>query len=108
MKCVLLPGECDQQSLYLSPDVPSVISPVATAYSWKVPDAVTEVVDDKPVNVLTPSTSLPHDSADSKMRITFDVARPAPESCSEHVSVSVQSVACVKAPFIVNAPTLNK
>jgi hypothetical protein len=42
------------------------------------------------------------------MRITFDVAKPTPESCSEHVSVNVQSVGPVNAPFIVNAPTLNK
>jgi hypothetical protein len=73
-----------------------------------VPEFVTDVVDDRPAKVLTPRTLLPHDSADSKMRITFDVARPTPESCSEHVSVNVQSVGPVSAPFIVNAPTLNK
>jgi hypothetical protein len=58
--------------------------------------------------VFTPVTLLPHDNADSKMRITFVAARPVPETCSEHISVSVHSVAPVNAPFIVNAPTLNK
>ena len=60
------------------------------------------------MKVLTPSTLLPHDDDDSKIRITFDAARPGPESCSEHVSVSVHSVGPVNAPFIVKAPTLNK
>jgi hypothetical protein len=58
--------------------------------------------------VLTPATSLPHDNADSKMRITFDDAKPTPESCKVHVSVNEHSVAPVNAPFIVNAPTLKR
>jgi hypothetical protein len=66
---------------------------------------VTEVVDERPVNVLTPAGSLPHANADSKMRITFVDAKLTPETWSEHVSVRVHCVAPVSAPFIVNAPT---
>jgi hypothetical protein len=92
---VFAPGSFAQQSVYRAPDVPSVVWLVATAYTSALvvkPDEVTEVVDDKPTYVFTPSTSSPHAFADSRMRITFVVLKPTPESCNEHVSVKVQSV----------------
>jgi hypothetical protein len=55
--------------------------------------------------VLTPKTGSPHAGTDSKIRITFVEAKFTPESWSEHVSVSVQSVGPVNAPFMVKAPT---
>jgi hypothetical protein len=62
------------------------------------PEAVTEVVDDKPVKVLTPSTSLPQANADSEIRMTFDAASPTPVNCNEHDSVNVHCVASVYGP----------
>jgi hypothetical protein len=73
------------------------------------PAAVTEVVEVIPVKVLTPKTLLPpQDNADSKMRMTFEVVSPTPVNCSEHVSVSVHSVAATKGPEIWNNPMLNE
>jgi hypothetical protein len=65
---------------------------------------VTEVVVANPENVLTPALFALHATVDAKMRITFEAASPTPESCNEHVSVNVQSVAAVCGPEIWNDP----
>jgi hypothetical protein len=89
--------------------VPCVVSLVATAYTSYIPDAVTDVVDAKPTYVLTPNTlAPPHASADSRMRITFEVLKPTPVSCNEQVSVSVHSVAPTNGPDTWNEPTENE
>jgi hypothetical protein len=83
-----------------------VVSPVATAYTrYSVAsESVTDVVEANPTKVLTPSTSSPQASADSRMRITFVGLNPTPVNCNEHVSVNVHSVAPVNGPEIWNGP----
>jgi hypothetical protein len=42
------------------------------------------------------------------MRITFEVRKPTPDSCNEHVSVSVHCVAPTCGPETRNEPTENE
>jgi hypothetical protein len=97
-KSVFPAGLWLQQTRYRTPEVPPLISLVATAYTSEGAGvgAVTDVVDAKPVKVFTPTTlAAPQDWPDARMRITLELSKPSPVNCSEHVSVSVQSVAAV-------------
>jgi hypothetical protein len=66
--------------------------------------ASTGVVDDNPVKVLTPLTSLPQAELDSNMRIVFCDAKPTPASSIEQASVKVQSAVLKTGPDIWNWP----
>jgi hypothetical protein len=106
---VFAPGLFDQHSVYRAPDVPSVVSAVATAYTSYGDDAVTDVVDVNPTKVLTPNTPLPpHASADSRMRTTLEALKPWPVNCREHDSVKVHCVAPTIGPDTWKGPTSNK
>jgi hypothetical protein len=69
---------------------------------------VTDVIEERPENVFTLAAFDPQKFDESRMRTTFVAASPTPVSCSEHVSVNVQSVAPVYGPEIWNDPMLNE
>jgi hypothetical protein len=48
----------------------------------------------------------PQESADAISRTSFVAAKLTPDICKVHPAVRVHCVVPVKAPFIVNAPTL--
>jgi hypothetical protein len=96
-------GACPQHSRYRDPEVPAVAVPKEYV-ACGAADAA-DVVAASPAKVLTAAAALPHELADSRIRIVFVAARPTPDNWMAHASVNVHSVSVVNGPKIWKLPT---